>query len=70
MVAKAALLKESLEKVKVADPLTEADLRLSEKGINNFALRCFNTLAYNREVCFRVFMTGYDMSLTVINYNG
>ena len=50
MVAKAALLKQSLEKAKLADHPTEADLRLREKGMNNFTLRCFNALAHDREV--------------------
>jgi hypothetical protein len=50
IVAKAALLKQSLEKAKIADHPTEADLRLREKGMDNFALRCFNTLAHDREV--------------------
>ena len=50
MVTKAALLRQSLEKARVADPVIEADLRLRENGMNNFALRCFNTLTHDREV--------------------
>lgn len=50
MVAKAALLKQSIEKAKVADPPTATDLRLREKGVNNFALRCFNALSHDREI--------------------
>lgn len=50
MVAKAGLLKQALEKAKVADPPTAADLRLREKGMDDFALRCFNTLAHDREI--------------------
>lgn len=42
LVAKAALIKESIEKAKVADPPTATDLRPREKGMENFALRCFN----------------------------
>jgi hypothetical protein len=37
MVAKAALLKQSIGKAKVAEPPTATDLRLREKGVNNFA---------------------------------
>ncbi|KAH7021701.1 hypothetical protein B0J12DRAFT_545000, partial [Macrophomina phaseolina] len=50
MVAKAALLKQSIEKAKVAEPPTATDLRLREKGTDNFALRCFNTLSHDREI--------------------
>ena len=41
MVAKAALLKQSIEEAKVAEPPTATDLRLLEKDVKNFALRCF-----------------------------
>jgi hypothetical protein len=50
IIAKAALLKQSIERAKTADPPTATDLRLQEKGTTNFALRCFNTLAHDREV--------------------
>jgi hypothetical protein len=50
IVAKAALLKQSIEKAKVADPPTRTDLRLREKGVENFALRCFNALSHDREI--------------------
>ncbi|KAI7970124.1 hypothetical protein EIK77_000334 [Talaromyces pinophilus] len=50
IVAKAALLKQSIEKAKVAEPPTSTDLRLREKGVNNFALRCFNALSHDREI--------------------
>ncbi|KAJ5100152.1 hypothetical protein N7532_007153 [Penicillium argentinense] len=40
----------SIESAKAADPPTATDLRLQEKGTTNFALRCFNTLAHDREV--------------------
>jgi hypothetical protein len=50
IVAKAALLKQSIEKAKVAEPPTATDLRLREKGVNNFALRCFNALSHDREI--------------------
>ncbi|KAL6405631.1 hypothetical protein AUP68_11392, partial [Ilyonectria robusta] len=50
MVAKAALLKQSIERAKVAEPPTATDVRLREKGMDNFALRCFNTLSHDREI--------------------
>ncbi|KAH6954100.1 hypothetical protein BKA56DRAFT_236176 [Ilyonectria sp. MPI-CAGE-AT-0026] len=50
MVAKAALLKQSIERAKVAEPPTATDVRLREKGMDNFALRCFNTLSHGREI--------------------
>lgn len=50
MVAKGALLKQAIEKAKRADPSTATDLRLQEKDMDNFALRCFNSLAHDREV--------------------
>lgn len=50
VIAKAALLKQSIESAKTADPPTATDIRLQEKGTTNFALRCFNTLAHDREV--------------------
>ncbi|OKP09974.1 hypothetical protein PENSUB_4620, partial [Penicillium subrubescens] len=50
IVAKAALLKQSIEKAKVAEPPTATDLRLREKGVNNFALRCFHALSHDREI--------------------
>ena len=50
MVAKGALLKQAIEKAKRANPPTATDLRLREKDMDNFALRCFNSLAHDREV--------------------
>ncbi|OKO94694.1 ATP-dependent DNA helicase pfh1 [Penicillium subrubescens] len=50
IVAKAALLRHSIEKARKADPPTATDLRLREKGMGNFALRCFNTLSHDREI--------------------
>ncbi|KAJ6087103.1 hypothetical protein N7467_006017 [Penicillium canescens] len=50
MIAKVALLKQAIEKAKTANPPTATDLRLREKDIDNFALRCFNSLAHDREV--------------------
>ena len=71
MVAKAALLKQSLEKARVADPPTEADLRLRERGMNNFALRCFNTLAHDREISGVQFASTllHLPSYYTVNYN-
>jgi hypothetical protein len=48
VVAKAALLRQSIEKAKVAEPPTATDLRLRHKGMGSFALRCFNALSQAR----------------------
>ncbi|KAI2734368.1 hypothetical protein DTO013F2_10324 [Penicillium roqueforti] len=50
MIAKGALLKQAIEKAKTAVPPTATDLRLRERDMDNFALRCFNSLAHEREV--------------------
>ncbi|KAJ5343447.1 uncharacterized protein N7506_003271 [Penicillium brevicompactum] len=50
MIAKGALLKQAIEKAKTAVPPTATDLRLRERDMDNFALRCFNSLAHDREV--------------------
>jgi hypothetical protein len=51
ILAKAALLKQSIETARVIEAPTSSDLRLREKGMDKFALRCFNALANNdREV--------------------
>ncbi|KAJ5654961.1 hypothetical protein N7490_001964 [Penicillium lividum] len=50
LIAKGALLKQAIEKAKAADPPTANDLRLRERNMDNFALRCFNSLAHDREV--------------------
>lgn len=50
MVAKAALLKERIERAEAAELPTRTDLRLRERGLDNFALRCFNTLSHDREI--------------------
>ena len=50
IVAKAALLKRSIEKAKVAEPPTATDLRLRQNGVGNFALRCFNAIFHDREI--------------------
>ena len=50
LLAKAALLKQSIEKAKTTEAPTPSDLRLREKGMDKFAQRCFNTLACDREI--------------------
>ena len=50
MLAKAALLKQSIEKAKMTEHPTAAETRLREKGMDQFALCCFNTLANLREI--------------------
>ncbi|KAJ6118382.1 hypothetical protein N7471_013849 [Penicillium samsonianum] len=50
MVAKGVFLKQAIEKAKVADPSTATDLRLRERNMDNFALRCFDSLAHDRKV--------------------
>jgi hypothetical protein len=50
VVAKAAMLKQSIDHAKATQSPTTADLRLRDKGMNSFALRCFNALSHDREV--------------------
>ncbi|KAJ5215235.1 uncharacterized protein N7498_001642 [Penicillium cinerascens] len=50
LIAKGALLKQAIKKAKATDPPTANNLRLRERNIDNFALRCFNSLAHDREV--------------------
>jgi hypothetical protein len=50
MVSKAALLKQSIDSAKSTESPTAVDLRLREKGMHSFALRCFNALSHDREV--------------------
>ena len=45
MLIKAALLKESIEKAKANPTPNATDLRLQEKNIDRFELRCFNSLS-------------------------
>jgi len=50
MLLKAALLKQSIEKAK-ANPAPDAtDLRIRNKDMDQFALRCYNTLSHEREI--------------------
>jgi hypothetical protein len=50
MLAKTALLKQSIDKAKMTEHPTATDLRLREKGMDQFALRSFNILANDREI--------------------
>lgn len=50
IVAKAALLKQRIERARAAQSPTITDLRLQQTGFDNFALRCFNTLSHDREI--------------------
>ena len=50
IVAKAALLKQKIERAKTTPAPTATDLRLREKDMDKFALRCLNALAHDREV--------------------
>lgn len=61
MVAKAALLKQRIERAEAAELPTRTDLRLRDKGLDNFALRCFNTLSHGREI------SGVQVASTLLN---
>ena len=50
MLAKAALLRQRIDEAVAADPPSATDRRLHEKGMDNFAVRCFNTLSHDREI--------------------
>lgn len=50
MLVKAALLKQMIEKAKDALNPDTSDLRMKKKDMDQFALRCFNTLSHDREV--------------------
>ncbi|OJJ51893.1 hypothetical protein ASPSYDRAFT_37735 [Aspergillus sydowii CBS 593.65] len=50
IVTKAALLRQAIESANNTPSPTRADLRLRQKGLDNFALRCFNSLSHDREV--------------------
>jgi hypothetical protein len=50
IVLKAALLRQSIDVAKTTESPTATDLRLREKGMDSFALRCFNALSHDREV--------------------
>ncbi|KAJ5761308.1 hypothetical protein N7520_008464 [Penicillium odoratum] len=50
IVAKAALLKQRIDRAHATESPTTTDLRLRQQGLDKFALRCFNTLAHDREI--------------------
>lgn len=50
MVTKAALLKQMIERASEAPAPTTADSRLRQRGMDKFALRCFNSLSQDREM--------------------
>jgi hypothetical protein len=47
ILLKAALLRRSIEGAKAALDPNEADLRIKNKGMDQFALRSFNTLSHD-----------------------
>ena len=51
MLLKAALLKKSIEDAKAALDPNEADLRIRNKDMDQFALRSFNSLCHDQEKC-------------------
>ncbi|CAI7569062.1 unnamed protein product [Penicillium discolor] len=61
MLAKAALLKQRIERAEAAELPIRTDLRLRDKGLDNFALRCFNTLSHDREI------SGVQVVSTLLN---
>lgn len=71
MVAKAALLKQAIDRASSASTPNAGDLRLREKGMNKFALRCFNALSQDREVSgMQVASTILQLpSYYTLNYN-
>jgi hypothetical protein len=50
IVTKAALLKQAIDRASSTPAPSLADVRLRQKGMDKFALRCFNSLAQDREV--------------------
>jgi hypothetical protein len=50
MAAKAALLKQMIDRASSDPTPSTADLRLRQRGMDNFALRCFNSLSQDREI--------------------
>jgi hypothetical protein len=50
MVTKAALLKQAIDRARSTSIPSLADSRLRERGMDKFALRCFNSLSQDREV--------------------
>jgi helitron helicase-like protein/PIF1-like helicase len=50
VLVKAALLKRTIDSAKAALDPTADDLRIRMKDMDQFALRCFNTLSHDREI--------------------
>lgn len=50
MVTKAALLRQMIDRASSNESPTTTDLRVRQKGMSNFALRCFNSLSQDREI--------------------
>ena len=50
VLVKAALLKRTIDSAKAALDPTAEDIRISLKDMDQFALRCFNTLSHDREI--------------------
>jgi hypothetical protein len=50
MVTKAALLKQAIDQANTTQSPTTTQMRLCQKGMDNFALRCFNSLSQDCEV--------------------
>ncbi|KAJ5367173.1 hypothetical protein N7541_001114 [Penicillium brevicompactum] len=50
MVTKAALLKQAIDRANSTSAPNTADIRLRERGMDKFALRCFNSLSQDREI--------------------
>ncbi|KAH7120149.1 hypothetical protein B0J13DRAFT_166144 [Dactylonectria estremocensis] len=50
MLVKAALLKQSMDKAKATQTPDAADMRFRKMDMDQFALRCFNTLSHDREI--------------------
>lgn len=50
MVTKAALLRQMIDRASSNVSPTTTDLRVRQNGMNNFALRCFNSLSQDREI--------------------
>jgi hypothetical protein len=61
ILAKAALLKQRIEAAQTTNSPTAEDLRLREKGVDNFALRCFKSLSHDREI------SGVQVASTLLN---
>jgi hypothetical protein len=50
MVTKAALLKQAIDQANTTQSPTTTQMRLRQKGMDNFALRCFNSLSQDHKV--------------------